>query len=182
MLWLDLETRSQCDLRASGLARYARHESTDVICMSYAFNDDPVTTWFAEDEPFPSEVSSYLASGGKIVAHNAAFERHMFEYVLQIPVELTQWLCSSAWAMAHGLPSSLKDLCIAMELPIQKQTEGTRLIREYSCPGFLHHWKPGDKQLMQDYCEMDVLTMRMACTHMSPLPPKCGDNITLPKI
>lgn len=172
MLWLDLETRSQCDLRASGLARYARHESTDVICMSYAFNDDPVTTWFAEDEPFPSEVSSYLASGGKIVAHNAAFERHMFEYVLQIPVELTQWLCSSAWAMAHGLPSSLKDLCIAMELPIQKQTEGTRLIREYSCPGFLHHWKPGDKQLMQDYCEMDVLTMRMACTHMSPLPPE----------
>ena len=162
MLWLDLETRSQCDLKSSGAYQYSRHPSTEVICMSYAFDDGPVTTWFFEDSPFPQVVADYIGTGGEVYAHNAAFERQIFDNVLQISIQLTQWRCSSARALARGLPASLGDLCIALDLPLQKQTEGTRLIREYSRPGFLTEWKPGDKELMRDYCEMDVATMRMA--------------------
>jgi len=162
MLWLDLETRSQCDLKSSGAYQYARHPSTEVICMSYAFDDGPVTTWFGEDGPFPQAVADYLGTGGEVYAHNAAFERQIFDNVLQIPTKLTQWRCSSARALARSLPASLGDLCIALNLPIQKQKEGARLIRDYSRPGFLTEWKPGDRELMRDYCEMDVATMRMA--------------------
>ena len=33
MLWLDFETRSECDLRAKGVYNYAQDASTDVLCM-----------------------------------------------------------------------------------------------------------------------------------------------------
>jgi hypothetical protein len=41
MLWLDFETRSRCDLKARGVYNYARDLSTEVLCMSYAFDDPP---------------------------------------------------------------------------------------------------------------------------------------------
>ena len=139
--------------------------------MSYAFGDNPVTTWFAEDGPFPASVLDYIKTGGPITAHNAAFERQIFENVLKIDVALTQWRCSSARALARSLPAALGNLCIALDLPIQKQKEGARLIREYSAPGFLTQWKPGDKEIMRDYCEMDVSTMRMAMSVVPDIDP-----------
>jgi DNA polymerase len=139
--------------------------------MSYAFDDYPVTTWFSESAPFPAEVLKYIKNGGPITAHNAAFERQIFENVLKIPVSLGQWRCSSARALSRSLPASLGNLCVALDLPLQKQKEGARLIREYSAPGFLTAWKPGDKELMRDYCEMDVNTMRMAMSVVPDLPP-----------
>lgn len=174
MLWLDLETRSQCDLRVNGLLRYAQDPTTEVICMSYAFDNGPIDTWFAEDEVFPTSVIQYIAQGHRVVAHNAAFERHLFDFVLAndydfTPPKLSQWICSSAWAMAHGLPSSLKDICRALDLPVQKMEEGTRLIRDYSLPHFKTQWTGNDKQIMQDYCETDVETMRLFCSVLRPL-------------
>lgn len=175
ILWLDLETRSQCDLIKNGLARYAQDPTTEVICMSYAFNNNKITTWFAEDEPeFPAEVIDYFNSGGICVAQNATFERHLFDYVIAndynfTPPKLTQWRCSAARALAHGLPKSLGDICKALNLPLQKQTEGTRLIRYYSAPGFMTEWQNDDKKLMQDYCEMDVATMRQFCSVLREL-------------
>ena len=174
MLYLDLETRSQEDLIAHGLLRYAQHPTTEVICMSYCFGDGEIATWFAEDGGFPNEVVAYFQSGKPIVAHNAAFERHLFDFVIANdygfqPPRLEQWRCSSAWAMAHGLPASLGQICKALALPLQKQTEGTRLIREYCAPDFRTTWMGEDKQLMQDYCAMDVATMRQIVSVLRPL-------------
>jgi hypothetical protein len=36
-----------------GVYNYAQDASTDVLCMSYAFDDDAVQTW-TPDQPFPS--------------------------------------------------------------------------------------------------------------------------------
>ena len=52
ILWLDFETRSRCDLKAKGVYNYAMDASTDVLCMSYAFDDEDVVTW-RPGEPFP---------------------------------------------------------------------------------------------------------------------------------
>ena len=41
-LWLDFETRSRCDLLSRGVYNYAQDGSTDVLCMSYAFDDEDV--------------------------------------------------------------------------------------------------------------------------------------------
>jgi len=40
ILWIDFETRSRCDLTSKGVYNYAQDGSTDVLCMSYAFDDD----------------------------------------------------------------------------------------------------------------------------------------------
>ena len=148
---------------------YATCPTTQVICASYAFDDGDITTWFAEDnKKFPQEVIDYINKGGELSAHNAQFERYMFDFVLSNDYnfkapKLTQWQCTAARAMAHGLPGALGNICRAMNLPLQKQTEGKRLIRDYSAPGFLTQWKTGDKELMQSYCETDVETMRQFC-------------------
>jgi len=177
MLWLDLETRSQADLLTNGLLRYAQDPTTEVICMSYGFGDEPIKDWFAEDAPFPQEVKDYIAGGGPIAAHNAAFERHLFEFVICADYDcpapkLEQWRCTSAWAMAHGLPAGLGDICRALSLPIKKQTEGKRLIREYSATGFKTEWSGNDKELMREYCNTDVLVMRLFCQLLRELTPE----------
>ena len=73
-LWLDFETRSTCDLRSKGVYNYAQDSSTDVLMLSYAFDDEDVVTW-VPTEPFPERVLNYT---GQIRAHNAAFERLIF--------------------------------------------------------------------------------------------------------
>jgi len=77
ILWIDFETRSRCDLRSRGVYNYAQDISTEVLCMSYAFDDDEVRTW-TPDRPFPDGVWNHT---GQIRAHNAAFERLVFWYV-----------------------------------------------------------------------------------------------------
>lgn len=178
MLWLDLETRSQCDLKKNGLSRYAQDPTTQAICMSWAFDNEKIQTWFAEDGEFPRAVIDYIENDtGPLSAHIASFERNLFDFVLSNdydfkPPALNRWQCTSARAMAHGLPPSLMDICKALDLPIQKQTSGKRLINTYSEPGFLTQWLNGDKELMQEYCEMDVETMRMFCSLLRELTPE----------
>jgi DNA polymerase len=70
-LWVDFETRSACDLKVAGVYNYAQDASTEVLCMSYAFDDDEVETW-TPDQPFPTWLINRHT--GLIYAHNAAFE------------------------------------------------------------------------------------------------------------
>jgi hypothetical protein len=88
-LWVDFETRSRCDLRSRGVYNYAQDASTDVLCMSYAFDDEDVRTWLP-GEPFPQAVKDHK---GLVYAHNAAFERLIFWYVLQVDLS---WSSSTA--------------------------------------------------------------------------------------
>jgi len=39
-LWLDLETRSRCDLPGRGVYNYVQDPSTEVLCMSYALREN----------------------------------------------------------------------------------------------------------------------------------------------
>jgi DNA polymerase bacteriophage-type len=105
MIWLDFETRSRCDLKSRGVYNYAQDLSTDVLCMSYAFDDEDVATWLP-GMPFPN------IAGHQVMAHNAAFERLVFWYVLcptlGIPEPpLERFTCTAAQARANCLPGSL---------------------------------------------------------------------------
>ena len=68
-LWLDFETRSRCDLPAAGAYNYAKHPSTEVLCMSYAFDDGEVETWLPK-YPFPERVARW--TGGPMRATSRA--------------------------------------------------------------------------------------------------------------
>ena len=154
ILWVDFETRSHCDLISRGGYNYAQDASTEVLCMSYAFDDGEVVTW-TPDQPFPDEVRYFK---GQIRAHNAAFERLIFWYVLQINFVLSQFYCTATQARANCLPGSLEDIGRALSSNMRKDHRGKQLIRLMCIPPF-----STDPKLMAEminYCEQDVKVMR----------------------
>ena len=172
ILWLDFETRSRCDLPSRGVYNYAQDRSTAVLCMSYAFDDEDVVTW-TPDQPFPQRVAQHT---GQIRAHNAAFERLMFWYVLcpelSIPeFKLEQFYCTATQARANCAPGSLEDVGRFAGASMKKDHRGGQLIRLLSIPqadgGFRE-----DAALMAEmiaYCEQDVRAMRAISSAMRDL-------------
>ena len=158
VLWLDFESRSRCDLRSKGVYNYAMDLSTDVLCMSYAFDDEDVRTWLP-GQPFPQAVKDHR---GQIRAHNAAFERLIFWYVLQVPFKLEQFYCTAAQARANCAPGSLEDVGRFAGASMRKDHRGAQLIRLLSVPQADGTFRE-DAALMAEmvaYCESDVRAMR----------------------
>jgi DNA polymerase len=167
VLWVDFETRSRCDLFSKGVYNYAQDASTDVLCMSYAFDEDDVRTW-TPDQPFPDAVRHHA---GPIYAHNAAFERLVFYYVLECDFRLEQFVCTAAQARANCLPGSLEDVGRAISSNMRKDHRGAQLIRLLSIPQADGSFRD-DPDLMAEmirYCETDVKVMREISKAMRPL-------------
>lgn len=167
MLWIDFETRSRCDLKTRGVYNYSRDASTDVLCMSYAFDDEEVRTW-TPDQPFPQDVRNYK---GQIRAHNAAFERLVFWCILAIPFKLEQFYCTATQARANCLPGSLEDIGRAISSTMKKDHRGNQLIRLLSIPRADGSFNE-DPTLMAEmiaYCEQDVRAMRAVSKAMRDL-------------
>ena len=157
-LWIDFETRSRCDLRARGVYNYAQDASTDVLCMSYAFDDEDVRTWLPS-QPFPQDVKNHK---GQIRAHNAAFERLIFWYVLQCDFALEQFYCTATQARANCAPGGLEDVGRFVGAGMRKDHRGGQLIRALSIPQADGTFRE-DADLMAEmvqYCEQDVRAMR----------------------
>jgi DNA polymerase len=171
-LWLDFETRSKCDLPSRGVYNYAQDLSTEVLCMSYAFDDDEVVTWMP-GQPFPAAVANHT---GQIRAHNAAFERLIFWFVLcpdhKIPEpKLEQFYCTAAQARANCAPGSLEDVGRFAGASMKKDHRGSQLIRLLSVPqadGFFRQ-DPALMVEMVAYCETDVRAMRAISKGMRDL-------------
>ena len=172
ILWLDFETRSRCDLTSAGVYNYAQDGSTEVLCMSYAFDDEDVVTW-QPGQPFPDRVAQHR---GQIRAHNAAFERLVFWYVLApehgFPEPaLEQFYCTATQARANCAPGSLEDVGRFAGAGMKKDHRGAQLIRALSIP------KPDgtfreDADLLAEmvaYCEQDVRAMRAVSKAMREL-------------
>ena len=152
MLFLDFETKSACDLKKHGVYNYAQDLSTEVLCMSYAFDTGDVQTW-TPDQPFPDAVRNYT---GQIRAHNSTFERLIFWYVLGINFKLEQFYCTATQARANCLPGSLEDIGRALSAKMKKDHRGKQLIRQCCVP-------PYNTELIPEliiYCEQDVRAMR----------------------
>ena len=163
MLWIDFETRSRCDLPSRGVYNYAQDPSTQVLCMSYAFDDEDVQTW-TPDQPFPTRVAIY---NGQIRAHNAAFERLMFWYVIcpdfGVPEPaLERFYCTAAQARANCAPGSLEDVGRFAGVGMKKDHRGAALVRALSIPQGNGAFREdaGLMQEMIEYCEQDVRAMR----------------------
>lgn len=163
ILYLDFETRSHCDLKKHGVYNYAQDSTTDVLCMSYAFDDEDVQTWLPS-LPFPKRVRNHK---GLIYAHNAAFERLIFWYVLQVNFELEQFYCTATQARANCAPGSLEDVGRFAGASMKKDYRGAQLIRALCVPPFKE-----DAALMREmvqYCEQDVRAMRAVSQSLRPL-------------
>lgn len=144
---IDFETRSACDLMKTNSYIYARHHTTEIMCMAYHVPGmEKIKLWHPayphlgiEESEEPTELFDWIEAGGLVEAHNAFFERMIWKWVahkrLGWPrVRPRQWRCSAAKAAAHSLPRALEKVLIALGLEEQKDKEGHRLMQKLSKP------------------------------------------------
>lgn len=138
---LDFETFSELDIRKVGGHRYARHASTEVLIASFWLpGDTDPDVWLPRLEAPPERLMDWIRDKGKIGAHNVSFERNVWRYALNrmhpdIPaIADNQWVCTAAKAAASGLPRSLEKALKALQLPVLKDEEGSKLIQVFCKP------------------------------------------------
>ncbi len=171
MLWLDFETRSACDLTVAGVYNYAQDASTEVLCMAYTHDDEDVQVW-TPDQPFPLSVRQAVLAGERVCAHNAAFERLIWTYVLwsdhNAPVpKLEQFYCTATQARSNCAPGSLEDVGRFAGASMRKDHKGAALVRKCCIPPFKHTEQ--DLADLFEYCAQDVRAMRAISKALRPL-------------
>lgn len=145
---IDFETASTADLRRMGAYAYSRHPDTRVLCMAWAFDDEPVAVW-RQGEPFPDRVLRWVLSGGRVDAWNASFEFHIWNNVLlrqigqsaAVPapvLSLSQLHDTMARAANYGLPLSLDQAASAARVNVTKDKEGHALMLRMCRPRKVH--------------------------------------------
>lgn len=186
-LTCDFETRSDVDLRRRGSYNYFASRHTAPLIGCYSLNGGPVQRWYPH-QPCPPEIVAHVTAGGMISAHNASFERGLWQNVLTPrygwpEVHLEQFRCTAATAAAMALPRDLDGLGEALGLPIKKQKEGKALIRFFCMPRrprkgedpyWLYFNEPADHpekfEAFCAYCEDDVRAEAGADRRMVSLP------------
>ncbi len=175
IIHMDFETRSDIDIKKSGAWAYSCSPGTTILCMAYANNNDPVQL-VTNFENCPFEVE-----GNLFIAHNAGFEFYIWHNILikqykwpKIP--LMQWRCTAAMAAAHALPRSLEGVSAALELDVQKDAVGKRIMLKLSKPRkptknnpSTRHENPEDYEILFEYCKQDVEVERLIYKTIRPL-------------
>lgn len=178
MITLDFETKSRVDLKKCGMWRYAEDISTDVHCLCFAVSDGPVQIW-KPGQPFPKDLRYYLDYGMVFEAHNAFFEKAIWRNVMvrkygwpDIPD--SQWSCSAAKAAAHALPRSLDQVGQALNLPVQKDRDGYKVMMKLCKPAKDGDFKaaPEDLAALYKYCRQDVEAERVLSKRLRDLSAK----------
>ena len=164
---LDFETRSTIDLTQRGTMVYARDQTTEVICLGYQIGLGGTTyvkRYLDNIWAPPVRLAQALWHPDTIlVAHNALFERAIWEHVMGWPPEPPErWFCTSNLAGLYNLPQSLGELTLYLwpeEREAQKDIEGKRLIHQLSKPmahtGF-YNTDPDLLSQLYAYCAQDV--------------------------
>ena len=198
----DWETRGVVDLTKTGAYVYAQHPLTDVLLASFKLkaregsNQPPVVAWVAaggplnkicrwkRGEPCPDCVRAYVEAGGEIRAHNAAFERLIWWFIMTPRYgwprpALEQFRCTAVTAAAMSLPRSLDRLGAALDLDVKKDKAGKDLMKIHSIPvGFREDgsaiWHPladdpASLEKYHAYCDTDILTEEEADSRLIPL-------------
>jgi DNA polymerase len=186
VLHIDFETRSTVDLKAAGIDNYAKHPTTDVWCMAYAFDDEPVEIiagdfCVLQNVLEGGEALQFVADGGTVAAHKASFELAIWNHICVPrygwpPLKPKQCRDTMAMVYAMALPGSLDKASAAVGIAQQKDAAGYRLMmqmcrpREVKPDGTLVWWSEPDKlQRLYEYCKQDVRVERELDKRLMPL-------------
>lgn len=228
---IDFETRSEANLLAVGAWNYARHPSTQAMCLSWRASNGESGFWHMKhkhmikklranldkatnlvgiakteelrlkrqatvtqilqdindlhETPQPTRLFELIAEGFLVEAHNAFFERVIWQHVCvprmlwpTIPEE--QWRCSAAKASMHSLPRDLARASGEMCPDEQKDTEGHRLMLKMckpakptkADPDRVWHEIPDELRSLWAYCEQDTKSEEALSESLIDLPPK----------
>ena len=167
--YIDYETRSTSDLKKQGTYLYAKHKTTDALCLAYSFDDGPNFLW-ALGQDFPKRLANVLLDDKNInVAHNAAFEFLIWNLTCvkkyQWPkIPLSRFDCTMVRASAMGLPAKLEFVANAVGLHHKKDMEGHRIMMQLCKPrsydketGKPIWWTDKEKyRKLYKYCVRDI--------------------------
>lgn len=190
-IYIDFETRGYVDLREVGSAVYARDPQTMILCIAYTMPDSedapPVLITPRTKDVRKTILTAYAAAEDIVfVAHNAAFEQQIWASLMAPngypPIPIERWKCTMAKAYAHGLPGSLEGACMAMELGVEKDLEGKKVMEKLSRPKGVNKRKDGklfweyedcpeDFERLYKYCVQDVVAERALDKSLRDLSP-----------
>lgn len=172
LVWLDIETFSRVDLGDVGAYRYAEDESTKVLLLGYALDDQPAKVWDLTLTPqCPADLSAALKDPKVVLlAHNSMFDRNVLGRKVKefAPyLEPDRWADSMVQAYSTSLPGALGQLSVVLGLPEDKAKDhdGKRLVLKFCKPGIGGKIRdrttdPEDWAKYVNYCRKDVEAMR----------------------
>jgi DNA polymerase len=162
MLFLDLETYCDLDLRVVALDRYSSHPSADILMCAYAVDDGPMKIWQKGEDR--TELDRLITTS-TCIAWNVSFERAMLARVWGIRAKA--WQDAMVMARYASLPAGLKD-CNKVPFFASESvtTKETQLINKFCKPSktrVIHNAEtdPEDWALFCDYCKRDVMDTRL---------------------
>jgi DNA polymerase len=191
-LFIDIETRSEVDLRKSGQYVYADDPSTEILIVAWAIDDGPVKCWipfFGEPMPLDLEIGLSGEPRPRLIAHNASFERMLISSQAGRKIgmpdlsDVALWDCTAARAACIGLPRTLDGASAALGLAEEKDSVGHKLMMKMSKPrkprkseladlmpgAVLWHELPEEMSRFAEYCMQDVTVERAIFRVLPPL-------------
>lgn len=170
MIIIDFETRSRCNLLTAGSYNYAQDISTDILCCSFIPadpEDHREFLWYPHEGDLPEEVVKLICESMFVGAHNAGFDRLIWEYIAVADygfpeVHFDDWYCTQAQMRVNNLPASLEDAARALDSSHQKDHRGKQLIKLLSMPQSDGEFRE-DPELLKEmgaYCLQDGRTTK----------------------
>lgn len=171
--YIDFETRSAVDIKKTGAHKYARHASTEIICISVAFAGEKPRV-YTEDQiqaGVPELRQHATDPSITFCAHSAQFEYNIWEFLMRLCYDYPsladprRWDCTLSRAVMCGLPAALEKVALALDLPVKKDMAGRAALMKICKPvGWdalgdpIWNTDPELYALVYKYCGVDVET------------------------
>lgn len=183
---IDFETRSEAELTKVGAYNYAKHPSTEVLCLGYKIHGYQPKLWkptldsYRDQMPLDLSIALW-AWEARVEAFNFFFERCIWHFIMHkqygwydLPLERCQ--CVQAQSAALALPRKLELTASVTGISEQKDMDGHRVMMKLTKPRkpskhdkslFFHD--PLDFQKNEVYCLQDCRTEHKLGTVLPPL-------------
>jgi DNA polymerase len=176
LTWVDFESASALNLKASGTLRYAVDASTRALVLAYAIGDAPARTWHADGAILdwanaPDDLRDAVAGGAILAAWNASFDSAIWNYAtVGFPfMEPERVVDVMVQAGVSNLPTDLQSASRYLGGG-GKQKDGKKLIQLFCIEGASPHDHPEEWQRFLSYAHRDVTSMRDVYCRTRPLP------------
>ena len=145
----DFETRSPVDIKDCGAYKYAQHPDTDVTMLAVLDIDNPsdVRMWIGPNfrhlyktEVSDAELDEIVFNSTEFVAHNAPFERAIWQYVMVrkygfTPLDVHKTVDTAVLCSMVGLPRTLEKASEFLNpAGLEKDKEGAKVMKRFIAP------------------------------------------------
>lgn len=170
-LYIDFESYSAVDIKTAGGYQYCKDDSTQVICMGWAFDQEEPTLWTPASGALPERIVKHVTSAGRVAAFNMQFDMRIWNWCAVRDFGwpelcLSQLVDIQALAACYQVPQSLAAAGEALKVPMPKDKAGTSLVKACCTPD-----KNGEQpfpsgsqshvfQSLFRYCLRDVVAMQ----------------------